>query len=108
MAPMSNLAVISGDHRRSPPPLPADPTFRRIVQDLDMTRLTDRILVMGSVWKQRTEKGSRRNNLNDVGRFLNTRYPRQRYTVWNFSSMSIYLSSFYHKPGELDVGRLFS
>lgn len=58
----------------------------QLAHSLDISRISDRLIAMGSVWKQRTEKLSNRNNYLDVASFLNTRYPHQRYTVWNLSS----------------------
>jgi hypothetical protein len=37
---------------------------------LDIDRITDRILAMGMCWKNRTEKLSRRNNINEAAAFL--------------------------------------
>lgn len=42
--------------------------------DLDITRISDRIIVMGRCWNHRTDKATFRNNINEIALFLNTRY----------------------------------
>lgn len=71
-------------HYLLPPPLPDDPSFRRIITKLDLTRITDRVLALGMCWRQRSDKRSRRNNVDDLARFMNTRYPG-RYMLWNLA-----------------------
>lgn len=42
--------------------------------DLDITRVSNRLLVMGRCWTHRTDKDSHRNNIDDLALFLNVRY----------------------------------
>ena len=42
--------------------------------DLDITKISDRLIAMGQPWRYRTEKLSRKNNIEDVSHFLSTRY----------------------------------
>lgn len=71
------------------PKLPEDPDFRRIIYELDITRITNRIIVMGLPWRSRSEKKSHRNNVEDLSRFLNTRY-KGKYMIWNLSDSLTY------------------
>ena len=41
---------------------------------LDLTYITDRILAMGQIWTNRTEKKSHRNNEHDLATFLNLKF----------------------------------
>lgn len=53
--------------------------------NLDLTRISDRILVMGRCWMYRTDREACRNNIEEVACFLNARYEKN-YLVFNFSS----------------------
>ena len=70
-----------------PPPPPRDSSFRKLAEGLDITRITNRIIAMGMCWRQRTEKKSHRNNIDDLARFLNTRHPG-KYMIWNLAGES--------------------
>ena len=78
-------AALTNQRRKSGSNLPVSPKFRKIVNDLDVTRITNRLVACGLPWRQRTERGSRRNNVEDLARFLNFRYP-DRYLIWNLTS----------------------
>ena len=78
-------AALTNQRRKSGTNLPVSPKFRKIVNDLDVTRITNRLVACGLPWRQRTERGSRRNNVEDLARFLNFRYP-DRYLIWNLTS----------------------
>ncbi|KAJ3307681.1 hypothetical protein HDU76_004444, partial [Blyttiomyces sp. JEL0837] len=65
-------------------PLPKDPTFRKMASTLDLTRITNRIIASGLCWRQRTERKSHRNNIDELAWFLNTRYPT-KYMIWNLA-----------------------
>lgn len=41
--------------------------------DLDITRISDRLLVMGRTWTHGTDKASHRNNISELSQFLNAR-----------------------------------
>ena len=42
-------------------------------EQLDVTRVSDRLLVMGRAWSHRTDKESHRNNVNELATVLNAR-----------------------------------
>lgn len=71
--------------RKSAENLKISPKLQKIVQNLDITRITNRLIVCGLPWRQRTERGSRRNNVDDLATFLNFRYPG-RYMIWSLTS----------------------
>lgn len=52
----------------------AEPPVAVTKLDLDMSRISNRIIAMGMWWKLRTEKMSHRNNVEEVAMFLNARY----------------------------------
>ncbi|TPX56099.1 hypothetical protein PhCBS80983_g04792 [Powellomyces hirtus] len=68
-----------------PPPLPTDESFLSLLGKIDITRITDRVISAGMCWAQRSDRRIRRNNINDLARFVNTRYPG-RYMIWNLAS----------------------
>ncbi|KAJ3146226.1 hypothetical protein HDU89_006367 [Geranomyces variabilis] len=68
-----------------PPAFPTDESFLALTRRLDITRITDRVISAGMCWAQRTDKRVRRNNVGDLARFVNTRYPG-RYMVWNLAA----------------------
>lgn len=41
--------------------------------DLDITRISNRLLVMGRTWTHGTDKASHRNNIGELSQFLNAR-----------------------------------
>lgn len=41
--------------------------------DLDITRISNRLLVMSRCWTHRSDKDSHRNNIDELSLFLNTR-----------------------------------
>ena len=43
------------------------------MEDLDITEITNRIYVIGGIWKQKTQKESHKNNLDQLKRFLITK-----------------------------------
>ncbi|KAI3651252.1 hypothetical protein MP228_004733 [Amoeboaphelidium protococcarum] len=49
---------------------------------LDFTKIVDRLYVCGQPWKRRTEKGSRRNNVNELGQYLNSKF-KNRYLLFD-------------------------
>lgn len=51
---------------------------------LDLTRLTEKFMLMGLPWKHRTEKRSHRNNINDLAQLLNSRFKR-RFMLFDLS-----------------------
>ncbi|TPX46130.1 hypothetical protein SeMB42_g00757 [Synchytrium endobioticum] len=67
-----------------PPSLPRDSRFYDLLQTLDITRITNRVLACGLPWKNRSEKGSRRNNVQELGVFLTARYGK-KYMLWNLA-----------------------
>ncbi|TPX32548.1 hypothetical protein SmJEL517_g04398 [Synchytrium microbalum] len=66
------------------PPMPRDSRFYDLLQNLDVTRITNRVLACGLPWKNRSEKKSRRNNVEELGVFLTARYGK-KYMVWNLA-----------------------
>lgn len=53
--------------------------------NLDLTRISNRVLVMGRCWAYRTDREAHRNNLDEIACFLNARYERS-YLIFNFAS----------------------
>lgn len=53
--------------------------------NLDITRISDRILVMGRCWTYRTDKAACRNNIEEIACFLNARYEKN-YLIINLGS----------------------
>jgi len=68
------------------PTLPTDPAFIKLAKSLDIKRITNRVIAMGMCWRNRTESKSHRNNVDEMAKFLNTRYPK-RYMVWNLGGL---------------------
>jgi hypothetical protein len=54
------------------------------MNELDITRITDRLMVMGMLWSRRTEKSIFRNNIEDVASCLKARWPK-RYLIFDLS-----------------------
>lgn len=50
---------------------PALATLTRL--DLDITRISNRLLVMGRTWTHGTDRSSHRNNIGELAQFLNAR-----------------------------------
>jgi len=86
------------------PPLPNDRYFQSIKNNLDITRITDRLLVMGSVWKNITEKRSARNNIDEVAYFIKTRYQR-KFMIWNLSDGTYDYSKFDNQVVSFNVSK---
>jgi hypothetical protein len=65
--------------------------------ELDITRITDRILAMGMCWKNRTERKSCRNNTDEAAHYLSATFGRH-YMIWNLSppSQSSYDASLFN------------
>lgn len=55
---------------------------------LDITRISDRLLVIGRCWNYRTDQEACRNNIEEVACFLNARYERN-YLIFNFGSPDV-------------------
>lgn len=54
------------------------PVLAQLVKfDLDISRISNRLLVMGRCWSRRTDKAAHRNNIDDLSTLLNTKYKRQ-------------------------------
>lgn len=53
--------------------------------NLDLTRVSSRILVMGRCWNYRTDREACRNNVDEAACFLNARYEKS-YLIFNFGS----------------------
>ncbi|KAJ3289123.1 hypothetical protein HK104_007721, partial [Borealophlyctis nickersoniae] len=87
-APAHALAYAGGRADKvlgpKPPQAPRDGPLRELVNTLDITRITNRVIAMGLCWRHRTEKKSHRNNVDDIARFLNMRYSN-RYMIWNLA-----------------------
>lgn len=84
------------------PPFPPSPTFlygtpppttdsaaaagvRRLSETLDFTRITNRLILSGLFWKEKSDKAtSRRNNIIDAATFLKRRFG-DRFMIWNFA-----------------------
>lgn len=56
--------------------------------NLDLTRISNRILVMGRCWNYRTDREANRNNLEESACFLNARYEKS-YLIFNMSSTDL-------------------
>ena len=64
--------------------LPKDPHFKKMASVLDLTRITNRIIASGLPWKKKTERASHRNNIDDLSKFLDTRFDK-KYMIWNLA-----------------------
>jgi isocitrate lyase len=54
------------------------------MNNLDLTRLSDRVFVSGMIWKRRTEKQSHRNNCEELAEYLNSKHPNE-YLIYNLT-----------------------
>lgn len=93
--------------RDIPPPLPSDPEFSKISRELDITRITNRLIVSGLPWKNRSEIGSNRNSIEDLSRFLNVRYGNS-YMIFNLvanESYSYDTAFFNHQVVKFDLSK---
>ncbi|KAJ3414886.1 hypothetical protein HDV05_005950 [Chytridiales sp. JEL 0842] len=68
----------------APVGFPRDTEFRKVASSLDVTRVTNRVLACGLPWDKATDKRAHRNNVNDLARFLETRFGRN-YMIWNLA-----------------------
>ena len=59
-----------------------------VMHNLDVTRLSSRLLLMGMLWKHRSEKRSHRINVDELSKVLNGRYKR-RYLIWDLSGRTL-------------------
>jgi len=48
--------------------------LRDVIKNVDVTRITERLVVMGIPWKNRSSKAAKRNNAKEVAQFLQERY----------------------------------
>lgn len=73
---LPNLLELTPDTFFQDTPIPAQgnlsPTLLNI--ELDITRISNRILVMGRCWPHRTDKEAHRNNIDELCLFLNSKY----------------------------------
>ncbi|KAJ3276244.1 hypothetical protein HDV01_005692 [Terramyces sp. JEL0728] len=58
-----------------------------VINKLDITRITNRILVCGLPTRYASSKRNRTNNIKDLSYFLNTKYPNN-YMIWNLAADS--------------------
>lgn len=58
-------------------------TMESALSELDITHVSQRIVVMGLPWKQRTEKRIHRNQIDHVAKYINSSY--KHYMVFNLS-----------------------
>lgn len=86
------------------PPLPNDRYFQSIKNNLDITRITDRLVVMGSVWKNITEKRSARNNIDEISYFIKARY-QKKFMIWNLSDGTYDYSKFDNQVISFNVSK---
>ncbi|KNE57621.1 hypothetical protein AMAG_04485 [Allomyces macrogynus ATCC 38327] len=77
------------------PPLD-DKDFLRILTELDIARITPRVIACGLPWRNRSERASQRNNMHDLARFLDLRY-KSRYLVFNLAEAINYDVSVFHQ-----------
>lgn len=61
-----------------------DPAVERLAEQLDLTRITDRLLVAGQPWRRASERKLYRLNVDELARVLDGRYAK-RYMVWDVS-----------------------
>lgn len=66
------------------PPAPKDSRLLKLISQIDMTRITNRLIIAGLFWKEKTDKTSKRNNLGDGATFLNQRFG-EKYMIWNLA-----------------------
>ncbi|KAJ1548028.1 hypothetical protein HK096_006823 [Nowakowskiella sp. JEL0078] len=71
------------------PPLPDDLPFLSIRASLDISRISNRLITCGLPWDKDTDLHSHHNNISDLSRFLNTRYPN-KYLIWNLAADTSY------------------
>ncbi|KNE71444.1 hypothetical protein AMAG_20356 [Allomyces macrogynus ATCC 38327] len=70
--------------------------FLRILTELDIARITPRVIACGLPWRNRSERASQRNNMHDLARFLDLRY-KSRYLVFNLAEAINYDVSVFHQ-----------
>jgi hypothetical protein len=58
--------------------------IKRVIASVDITRITNRLVLCGLFWKEKSDKFSKRNNIVDGSHFLNTRF-KDKYIVWNLA-----------------------
>jgi hypothetical protein len=58
--------------------------IKRVIASVDITRITNRLILCGLFWKEKSDKFSKRNNIVDGSQFLNTRF-KDKYIVWNLA-----------------------
>ena len=66
------------------PALTVSPETLLLFKKLDITRITNRIIVCATPWEGPTDPLYHHNNLNELASFLNTRY-QDNYLIWNLS-----------------------
>lgn len=77
--------------------------------NLDLTRISNRILVMGRCWNYRTDREACRNNIEEAACFLNARYERS-YLILNFGSpdMKYDISPFRNQVVSFPVSKILA
>ena len=71
---------------------------------LDLHFITGRLLASGMLWKQRTERKSHRNNLDEMARFLQRHFP-QRCMIWNLTAQEYDTSAFQNQVVSFPIHR---
>lgn len=77
MENLGNLLELSHDphFRDLPASSPREPRAGNppppVNADLDISRISNRLLVMGRCWNHRTDREAHRNSIDDLARFLN-------------------------------------
>lgn len=74
-----------GGHKESREAL--SPTIKKI--DLDMTRVSNRLLVSSRFWDHKTDKEGHRNNTHETATFLNARYPPRGFLCNRYANCGI-------------------
>jgi hypothetical protein len=60
--------------------------LREVIKNVDVTRITERLIVMGMPWKNRSSKAAKRNNVKEVAWFLQERY-RGKFMVFDVNGV---------------------
>ena len=61
-----------------------DEKLRNIISTVDFTRITNRIILGGMFWKNKSTKRHRRNNIDDGATFLKARF-KDSFMIWNLA-----------------------
>ena len=106
----SSLKLIEFPNKKSflfgaRPPLVSrnDTELRNLINSVDFTRITNRIILGGLFWNKPTTKKYRRNNIDDGSKFLKSRF-KDSFMIWNLAGKLLF--NFNLKKGSLSVNMI--